>query len=254
VSLRDRVVVLDFDGVVWDSVDESFEQAWTAWKAVHGAPPVEKEVAHHLFREARWQCKDGYDFCIVMELVGQGREDVGEMRASDFRAMRETLAKGEAAERFVHAFYESRAQMRDADFEGWCALQGAFPGVVEQIGAIRQEALGIAVATTKDAASARALLAHAGIRDLPIYGREVSLDKRVHLGAIREHYGVEMGSLAFVEDLLENLRAVADLGLHLVLADWGYNTPAERERARAEGVTVVSMERFARALRGLWPD
>lgn len=253
MSLRDRVVVLDFDGVVWDSVDESFEQAWSAWSESHGLPPYDREQTRKLFREARWQCKDGYDFCIVIELLLQGRTDLGTMPAEEFRGFRETVARGPAAEQFVKRFYETRDHMRTTDFERWCALQGPYPGVIAQIGEMLAEARGVAIATTKDTPSAQALLAHAGIPDLPIYGREISLDKRDHMHAIAAHYGVALDAMCFTEDLLENLMHVANLGVKLALADWGYNTPQERARATAEGIAVVTLDSFARQLRGLWP-
>lgn len=254
MSLRDRVIVLDFDGVVWDSADESFEQAWIAWEQVGGHVGMERAEANRVFDAARWQCKDGHDFYIVMTLIAQGRTDVGDMPAAAFRQARETMGRSAEADAFVKAFYDSRERMRDGDFAYWCSLQRPFPGVVEQIDRLRREARGVAVATTKDAPSARALLAHAGIHDLPVYGREVSLDKNDHMRAIQAHYGVQGSDMAFVEDLLENLHNVAAQGIKLVLADWGYNTPAERARARAEGVAVVSLHDFAARVRGLWDD
>lgn len=252
VSLRDRVIVLDFDGVVWDSADESFEQAWIAWQQVDGRIDMGRAEANRVFDAARWQCKDGHDFHIVMTLIAEGRTDVSDMPASVFRQARETVGREAAAEAFVKAFYDSRERMRDSDFEYWCSLQRPFPGVVEQIETLRREALGVAVATTKDASSARALLEHAGLHEMPIYGREVSLDKNDHMRAIQTHYGVQGSDMAFVEDLLENLHNVAAHGMKLVLADWGYNTPADRERARAAGITVVSLTDFAARVRGLW--
>lgn len=255
MSLRDRVIVFDFDGVIWDSVDEAFEQAWIAWGQLGRAcPRFDKQEAQRLFREARWQCRDGHDFFIVMSLLTDGRQDVGGLPAEAFRAMRAHLDHNEEAVRFVELFYASRSRMLTEDFGRWSALQRPYPGVIQQLALLRDESRGIAVATTKDADSARKLLTRAGIHDVPIYGREVSLDKRDHMQAVSAHFGVPTPSLAFVEDLLENLLGVAELSVRLVLADWGYNTPAERSRAQAEGVAVVSLDTLYMRLRALWPD
>lgn len=254
MSLQDRVIVLDFDGVIWDSVDESFEQAWTAWTEGHGHIELDRTQARTYFREARWQCKDGHDFYIVMALLAQGRTDIGTLPTDAFRAARETLARTSEAEAFVKAFYASRERMRRDDFDAWCALQRPFAGMIAHLETMRREARGVAVATTKDAPSAQALLEAAGIHDLPVYGREVSLDKNDHLRAIMGRYNVAAPAVAFIEDLLENLHNVAPLGVRLVLADWGYNTPTDRARASAEGVEVVSLENLTERLRGLWAD
>ena len=42
-GLATRVVALDFDGVVWDSVDEAFEMAWRTWNEQHGVPVLSKD-------------------------------------------------------------------------------------------------------------------------------------------------------------------------------------------------------------------
>lgn len=288
MSLRDRVVVLDFDGVVWDSVGEAFEQAWIAWTSVlklrdassqpttpepeNPPPPSGQEVVVHpgasgaadisaelrkalartAFRQARWQCRDGHDFYLVMFLLAQGRTDVGTMPAAEFRALRDSVARAAEADFFVDRFYASRDRMRTEAFEHWYALQRPYPGVVAQIEMMMAEARGIAVATTKDAASARTLLQRAGISDVSVYGRELSLDKHAHIRAISEQFSTPMSSMAFVDDLLENLLFVADLGVRLVLADWGYNTAEERTRASADGLTVSSVADLASKVGALW--
>ncbi len=253
VSLKNRVIVLDFDGVVWDSVDEAFEQAWNAWTLLHGKPTLAYAGARERFREGRWQCRDGHDFYVLFQaLVTDVTSEPGHWSADAFRAERVRFEGGAEAARFVEAFYASRSRMRDDDTERWLALQRPFPGVVEQVSELTSEARAVAVATTKDAPSATLLLEHAGVRGICVYGREVSLDKRVHLRAIGEHFGVAMADMVFVEDLLENLRGVSELGVHRVLADWGYNTASERAAALLEGVAVVSLADFADRLRAIW--
>jgi phosphoglycolate phosphatase-like HAD superfamily hydrolase len=241
------VLALDFDGVVWDSVNESFEQAWRAWQQVFGPlAEADKDSMRQKFRAARWQAKDGHDFFVTMMLLSREPGiDVGAMSAAEFRARRDATQGEAQAEEFVKAFYASREQMRLHDFEAWMALQRPYPGIVEALGQLRAQVLGMAVATTKDAASAEALLNAAGIHGLQIFGREVSLDKRDHMRAIAAQFGVDMHHVTFVDDLLENLQPLRPLGVVVALAGWGYNTPAEQQRARDEGVPVLDLERFA---------
>lgn len=244
-GLADRAIALDFDGVVWDSVDEAFEMAWRTWGDQHGVPPTPKDEMRLLFRKARWQCKDGHDFYLAARLLaGDPPQDVGGMSAGDFRRLRESACATEDSSRFVKAFYELRDSTRENDREGWLALQQPFPGVTAQVTRLRESARGVAIATTKDTASVRALLDMAGLDGIPVFGREVSLDKRDHMRAIARTFDVPLDQVAFVDDLLENLLPLAPLGVRLGLAGWGYNTPEERERAAVAGVPVLTLDRF----------
>lgn len=243
----ESAVALDFDGVVWDSVDEAFEIAWHTWTRLHAPLPTPKDDMRRRFREARWQCKDGHDFYVVMHLLAASPPgDVGRMSAEAFREVRMDPEVGLDSDRFVEAFYARRAEMRDTDREAWLSLQRPYPGVVEQVKQMQATVRGVAIATTKDAESARALLELAGLGDLPIFGREVSLDKRDHMRAIARTFDIPVGRIAFVDDLLENLLPLAPLGVSLGLAGWGYNTPEEQRRAETLGIPVMALDTLAR--------
>jgi phosphoglycolate phosphatase-like HAD superfamily hydrolase len=155
------------------------------------------------------------------------------------------MTRGEDAEAFVRAFYQHRTRMRDNDFAAWMALQRPFPGVAEEIERLRREVSAVTIATTKDAPSARRLLESIGISGVPIFGREVSLDKADHMRAMAAQYQVGTKDIVFVDDLLENLLPLRELGVRLVLAGWGYNTSAERARAAAVGVAVAPLNGLA---------
>jgi hypothetical protein len=67
------------------------------------------------------------------------------------------------------------------------------------------------------------------------------------------------GRCVFVEDKLSTLEATAahfakegqENPWTMLLADWGYNTEEERERAKGLGIEVVDRDGFARALEGV---
>jgi phosphoglycolate phosphatase-like HAD superfamily hydrolase len=244
---RDRVLAFDFDGVIWDSVDEAGVMARAAWTATQGALELTDEDYRLLFRRARWQSKDGHDFFVTLEGLAQHPPCcVGDLDGAWFEqarhALRHDSVRWQAAEAFVEAFYASRERMREHDRERWLALQRAFEGVPALVEALRRQVKGLAIATTKDAGSARLLLESAGVTGVSIYGREVSLNKADHMRAIAQEFGVPLEAITFVDDLLENLVPLRALGVDLVLAGWGYNTPAEHQRARSLGVRVASLD------------
>jgi hypothetical protein len=74
---------------------------------------------------------------------------------------------------------------------------------------------------------------------------------------LREDQGVAFGGIWFVEDRLKTLQSitqVADLeAVALFLATWGYNTPAERKEATADGrIILLTLDQFCGEF-AAWP-
>jgi hypothetical protein len=52
---------------------------------------------------------------------------------------------------------------------------------------------------------------------------------------------VEFGGITFVDDKVNHLLRVAELGVRPVLAGWGFNTPREHGLARERGFEVADL-------------
>lgn len=242
---RARVLALDFDGVIWDSAGECFEVACRAYQELFGtdmASPRHRQA----FLGGRPLARTGHDFFIILRLLEQ-RPGIELLKfpLADFVTLRHELA--EDAQRFHHLFYRLRSKYREENFDAWAAWQGPYPEVIRLLDRWEGAFEGTALATTKDAASAHALLQSAG-RDWPIFGKEFSVEKNQQIEGIAQHYGVCPGEILFLDDLLENLQQVAPLGARTAMAAWGYNTPESRQQARELGFPVVDVEGFERLL------
>ena len=68
------LLVLDFDGVICDSVEECFVSSWTAYHGLHrGAPRSEApDQARASFRAMRPFVRSGEDFVLIQELIATG--------------------------------------------------------------------------------------------------------------------------------------------------------------------------------------
>jgi len=101
------------------------------------------------------------------------------------------------------------------------------------------------VATAKDARSVHLLLKELGMADLfepeLILDKQTGVEKTRHLEILCERTGVEYGAVTFVDDKVNHLVKVANLGVSPVLAGWGFNTPREHELARELGYEVASL-------------
>ncbi len=231
-----RVLALDFDGVIWDSAGECFEVGWRTYRELFGAD-LSGESNRKRFLAGRPHARTGHDFFLLLRLL-ETRPDVDLERFpfAEFVTLREAL-KEESVE-FNTRFYQLRSQYRDEEFDLWASWQAPYPELIAILDRWESRFEGTALATTKDQASAHALLQSAG-RDWPVFGKEFSLDKEQQIRGIAEKYGVRTEEILFVDDLLENLDQVRPTGAHLAMAAWGYNTQESRDEAVAQGNLVV---------------
>lgn len=232
------ILALDFDGVIWDSVGECFVMARRAYQNLYGLPCADLEAA---FRRGRWLVRTGGDFLLILQLAMADPEgDLGEFSPQRFDELRQQhLAECQS---FVEEFYALRALSRDQHWQEWVSYQQPYPVFLKQLEVLRDQGLfqKMVICTTKDAQSARMLLQSAGL-ELPIYGRESALHKGEQIGKLCQEYGVKPQQIFFLDDLIENLEQVRPTGARCALAAWGYNTRAERERARHMGYPVIEV-------------
>ena len=262
-SSRGHVWALDFDGVTCDSVGES---AATGWDAAAHLWPEEFSTDTAAAAKARVLA----DMRVVRPVVETGYENVVQVRcllegvtADDMLESWGTLLPSKMDEwrldrdTLVRLFGDVRDEWMARDLDGWLGANGIYEGVPEILRMAR-ELHHAYIVTTKQARFAAALLANAAGVPFPddaIFSQTVSgRPKGEVLTALAEkHAGAP--AFHFVEDKLSTLEkvaadpALADWRLYLV--DWGYNTAAERERARRnERVRVVSVAELAAEVAG----
>lgn len=244
-------LAFDFDGVVCDSARET---ALTAWRAAHGLWPdrvAAEPDAGALARFVRLRpvIETGYENLALVLLVVRGVDDDEVLR--HFDRLCDALLRDEGLDRAVlrRRFGAARDEWLDTDVESWLAAQGFYPGVVDAINAARAPCC---IVTTKEERFTRVLVERAGL-DVPpdrIYALESfeGAGKGRVLDALAlEHPRLQ---LHFFEDRLATLERVGERPrLRRYLADWGYNTEAERARARADpGIEVLDAAGFSRVV------
>lgn len=244
--MKGLVLALDFDGVLWDSVGECYRMAERAWRELYGPLPEDLEEP---FRRGRWLVRTGGEFLVVLQLARQGRDLEGFPATEFARLCRE---EGDRVRRFEVEFYRQRDLARTREPETWAAMQRPYPHVLEELPRLQQAFDALAVCTTKDRASAEALLASRGL-DLPVLGKEFSLDKGEQVRHLARRLNRPADRVVFVDDLLRNLESVAAAGARAALAVWGYNTRGEREKARARGFPLVHPGRILEDLQAVFP-
>ena len=238
----DRVLVLDFDGVIAKSAPEALRVARRTHEALFPDLPLpgpEDELARRFVRLMPFGNR-AEDYGAALRAIALGIEIPDQAGYDAFKAG----LPGEMLRAFHRRFYEERRRFEEEDPAGWLALLAPYPEVVELLRRRGPERV-LAIATAKDRHSVGRLLDHYGIADL--FPPELRLDKEtgvtkdLHLRHLRERLGVPFEAMTFVDDKVHHLERVAPLGVRCVLAGWGYNTPREAEIARSRGFAVAGL-------------
>ena len=246
------VFALDFDGVLCDSAAETGVTAWRAggqiWPQWQGPEPPSKYLSR--FIELRPVIETGYEAILLMRLIYAGADD--DTLGLEFRELCSRVLEemDYSPAELVHLFAQARDAWIDSDRDDWLSRHRFYPEVIEAF-ATKVETDPVFILTTKHERFVRELLHSLGIRMPPghIYGLDALKSKQDVLEQLSQRSEFHNARLHFVEDRLATLIRVAQMSrlrhILLYLADWGYNTARDREKARAvPRITIWSSDRF----------
>jgi phosphoglycolate phosphatase-like HAD superfamily hydrolase len=255
-----HILALDFDGVLCDSSREVFVVAVDTYAALEPnsallaqLKPLRDHAAdggsEHLDTEIYRQFRDllplgnrAEDFGVSLQAV-ENCAAINDQEAYDafYREIGQPWL-----DRFHRRFYECRSDLREGDLRNWLRLHLPFPGLADTLRRHKKRTLP-AVATAKDARSVRLLLDELGFDNVfdgeLILDKETGVEKTHHLRVLHERTAAEFEDITFVDDKVNHLVRVAELGVRPVLAGWGFNTDREHVLAHELGFEVASLER-----------
>jgi len=231
------IVALDFDGVIWESIDECFHIAYKIFREMEGDIPADLSDLSTKFRQGRYLAKTGDDFYLLFYMMKEDLSiDFDKTTFDKFYIYRERLSK--EMKEFSRGFYEERWRMQKEDFHTWLSWQGPYLDVMKQLPLLKDEFLDLAICSAKDENTIKMLMARYN-RSYPVYGREYSKYKPDLIKAVAREKQIEPSKIIFIDDLMENLRHVRSTGCICVMANWGYNNEKERNKARNKGFPII---------------
>lgn len=254
------ILALDFDGVICDGLIEYFETAWRTYCQIwQPSPPTPSADLAASFYRLRPVIETGWEMPVLIRALVLGITEVRILQ--DWAAIAQQLLK--EANLTSADIGRKLDQLRDEwianDLASWLSLHRFYTGMVERLRSLQDIPVQPVIVTTKEGRFVSQLLQQQGI-SLPdewIIGKE---SKRPKYQILKELIGRRAEtplSLWFVEDRLKTLQLVQQQpeldAVKLYLADWGYNTPTERESARHDPrIQVLSLSQFAQDF-SAWP-
>jgi len=225
--MRSGALVLDFDGVICDSIDECFVSSWTAYFNLYlGRRPAYLPVTLRKdFARLRPLVRGGADFMLIQEMLDTGQNA---SRQSEFDAIAR-VAGDDKMRLFNELFYKARAGMLERDRESWLGLNRIYPHVAAAFSFLSGSAPVFILSTKKPEFIAEILSAKAISlpRDRILYsGSRRKLDM---VAKVSEEGGFSRAT--FVDDQIDHLlceeAAIPDATrrpptIKALLATWGY--------------------------------
>lgn len=262
-----RALVLDFDGVIFDSAREGLLVSLRTYLSLEPGSPLAAEAPAleaalgdpgtsilavprlAAFMALMALGNRAEDYGVTWAILDQGHPVSDQAGYDSFYAG----TRPDWRQDFHRRFYDVRHELATGHTDEWLRLHRPYPHLVEMLRR-RVGQVPFAIATAKDGQSVRVLLAAHGLDELftreLVLDKETGVSKRAHLEILQARLGVPTSELTFVDDKLNHLRAIEPLGVRGVLAAWGYNGSRERSQARARGFAVATTENAESVLYG----
>jgi phosphoglycolate phosphatase-like HAD superfamily hydrolase len=260
-------LVLDFDGVIFNSAPEAYLVARHTYAELGPARPttaglpapprgfttsreeILSDPVYRDFVELMPLGNRAEDYGVILSAIERGARVPDQGRYDEERAGVST----DFLDGFHLRFYEVRSRFQQDEPHRWRALQGPYPEFVAILRR-RSSEMALAIATAKDRRSVRLLLEEHGLGDLfpddRLMDKETGRSKTAHVRHLQARLGIPFPEITFVDDKVNHLDAVASLGVRCALAGWGYNGAREHELAERRGYPVCSLETAEQVLFG----
>jgi phosphoglycolate phosphatase-like HAD superfamily hydrolase len=253
------ILALDFDGVLCDGLLEYFQVAWRTyrqlWKPDMLSPPDELAAVFYRLRPV---IETGWEMPVLIQALLQDFSEVQILEDWGAIALQILTESHLDAKTIGVILDRQRDEWITTDLESWLALHRFYHGIVERLQQVIGSAVYPVIISTKEGRFIRQLLQQQGIElaEAQIIGKEVHRPKHQVLRELITQFG-NSANIWFIEDRLKTLAAIQqylDLqAIQLYLADWGYNTPQEREIAsQIQRIQLLSLADFAQDFSN-WP-
>jgi phosphoglycolate phosphatase-like HAD superfamily hydrolase len=234
------MLVLDFDGVICDSIEECFVSSWTAWHVLYRGEAAREApaAAHETFTRLRPFTRTGEDFPLLQQLIADG---VTVRDQADFDAAARA-AGPQTMKRYRELYYQARTELLQNDRARWLSLNRVYPHMARALAVLLAPPMApLYIVSTKKTPFIIEVLGAAGI---VVPAERIFLaeqePKLVTVERLRRDGGFE--NALFVEDQIDTIKGNTNPRIAVRLASWGY--VREEWLAEPRAVTVVTAEEF----------
>lgn len=227
------VLILDFDGVLCDSVIECMNTA-VSCTYNHTLITVSDEYESK-FKSLRPYAKYGEDYLLIDSII---REKIKINSLQDFSQFKKE--NGRDLKDVSERFYAERLNMQKNNIKKWLESNPLYDGIAYSMDSLKKY-YNIFIVTTKDEDSVVKILEFNKVqfeRD-KIFGREKGKTKKEIIASLQEKYN---SRFYFLEDNLSSLIDVQSLNICRILATWGYVNYGVDKNQTLKGIFTLNLE------------
>lgn len=254
-----KILALDFDGVIVDSVLDSLFVGHNTYLRLYGRE-VKKNFGGELFTFENWEkIKRNYqkeikyyrtlrpyirgatDYGLIQKLMEEKKVIESQ---EEFDSYRNSVDFD--FEDYEKEFYKERERLQNIDYRAWFNLEPPYPKIIQGMKKLLEEEIKIVIATSnrRKAITKSFTPEYFGFTIDPkdILDKRFGEDKSEQMRHIVKFYKVNFEDIYFVDDQVSHLIQTRPLGIKVILAGWSYATEAQKEEARKQDILVIERE------------
>ncbi|HZK11045.1 MAG TPA: HAD family hydrolase [Atribacterota bacterium] len=254
-----KILALDYDGVIVDSVLDSLFVGHNAYLRLYG-PGKKKYFGGKLFTFENWEetkkqhqeeikyyrtlrpyIRGATDYGLIQKLIEENKSIKNQEEFDNYRKAVKFDFEG-----YEKEFYKEREGLQNIDYRAWFNLEPTYPKVIDGIKKLLEEKTKIVIATSnRRKAIARTFTPeYFGFTIEPedILDRRYGENKSEQMKQVVKLYHVKFEEIYFLDDQLSHLIQARLLGVKVFLAGWSYATDIQKEEARKQNILIIEKE------------
>ena len=258
--MTERILIFDFDGVISNSIQDSFLTALKTYIELisyHTLPwneDINLKNFTFKFEKERLNVFNTYsrlmpfgnraeDYFVIFKIIDE-KVTLDINNQSDFDEYKDLIPSNVLLE-YHKLFYRIRSSFRESNYNEWIKLRTPFQGVFNALKTLSKRFI-LAIASSQDKFSITLHLKSYNLssyfKDEYILGKDFSESKQDYLIRFHEMTQIPFSNFHFIDDKVSHLLDVKDLGIQGYLALWGFNTPREHQIAESNGFTLLDLK------------
>ena len=255
-----KILALDFDGVIVDSVLDSLFVGHNAYLRLYGCgkkkyfggelftfesweetkKQYQKEIKY--YRTLRPYIRGATDYGLIQKLIEENKFVKSQEEFDNYRKAVEFNL-----EAYEKEFYKERESLQNINYRAWFNLEPPYTKVIEGIKKLLEERTKIVIATSnrRKAIAKSFTPEYFGFTIEPedILDKRYGEDKSEQMKQILNLYQIKFEDIYFVDDQVSHLIQTRPLGVKVILAGWSYATDIQKEEARRCSIPIIEKEK-----------
>ena len=242
---RTDLLMLDFDGVITQSIDECLVSGYNAYADYCGNSRIEKlsQLDSGWIESARKMrnfIRNGEDYVYIAHALETGKPVTDQEQFDVFK--QEHIELGQI---FFDRFYQARSSFAESRPHQWAELSPLYAGMPVFLKQYEYKH-NLFIVTTKPLLFVKKILSANSIelRQENLFDTRDGRSKQEIINDILHQRSLQPSCCYFLDDQVDTVIRVKPAGIHTILAEWGYNNREQQKRARDLDIPVFTLEQF----------